>query len=443
MLSKHSFNALLKTLEEPPPHIKFLLATTDPQRLPVTILSRCLQFNLKRLSLTLIAGYLERVLQQEGIAAESAAVRHIARVADGSMRDALSLLDQAIAHSGAHSETGEPIGAAAVREMMGLADRALVLDLFERLMKGEIAAALALFDDMYRAGADPVIVFQDLLELVHWLTRLKIVPDTAGGGALAETESARAAAMAAALAMPALTRAWQILLKGLGEVQQAEQPRMAAEMALVRLAYAADLPSPAALVGALTAGKTGTASDTRPAATPRPVTPPTSAPSRRSSARTASAPVPEVSSEPDPAPRSEDDSAPMPASLEEVVALFEARGETLFAARLRAGVHVVRFAPGRIEFRPAEGAPRDLAARLGKELGAVTGERWIVSVSGASGAPTIEEARRAAEQARREEAAGHPLVRAALDLFPGSEIVAVRPLAPDRTAPAPDNEDTE
>ena len=449
MLSRNAFNALLKTLEEPPDHVTFVFATTEIRKVPVTVLSRCQRFDLRRVAQDVLADYLGEIAGKEGVTLAPEALALVARAADGSVRDGLSLLDQAIAHSG----TGEPIGAAAVREMMGLADRALILDLFERLMTGEIAAALALFDDMYRAGADPVIVFQDLLELVHWLTRLKIVPDTAGGGALAETERARAGAMAAQLAMPTLTRAWQMLLKGLGEVQQAEQPRMAAEMALVRLAYAADLPSPAALVGALTgegegdtrSAPTPTASS-RPAAAPTPAPATPQAPSRTSSARTtsaqtASAPVSEAAPEPDPAPRSEDDAAPMPTSLEEVVALFETRGETLFAARLRAGVHVVRFAPGRIEFRPAEGAPGDLASRLGKELGALTGERWIVSVSGASGAPTIEEARQAAEQAQREEAAAHPLVRAALDLFPGSEIVAVRPIAPGHAAP--DNEDTE
>src|SRR5690606_38326005 len=247
MLSKSAFNALLKTLEEPPEHVKFVFATTEIRKVPVTVLSRCQRFDLRRLDQQLLATHLGAIAAKEGAKVAPEALAMLARAADGSVRDGMSLLDQAIAHG-----VDGAVDAEVVRAMLGLADRGLILDLFDLVMRGDIKGALGQIAEMYRAGADPVVVVQDLLDLTHWMTRLKIVPDAAEGLAVSEAERGRASDMAGRLPMAALTRAWQMLLKGLAEVQSAPQPLAALEMVLVRLAYAAELPAPADLVKALT-----------------------------------------------------------------------------------------------------------------------------------------------------------------------------------------------
>ena len=254
MLTRHAFNALLKTLEEPPEHVKFVFATTEIRKVPVTVLSRCQRFDLRRVEAAPLAAYLTEIAGREGAQIAPGAAALIARAADGSVRDGLSLLDQAMSLG-----DGE-VAEARVRDMLGLADRIQVFDLFEAVMRGHIAAALEQFAGMYQVGADPATVLQDLLELTHWLTRVKLVPAAAEDPGVPEAERVRGAEMAKTLSMPALTRGWQLLLKGLGETQVAPQPLAAAEMVLVRLAFAADLPSPAALVRA--------ARDGAPAATP-------------------------------------------------------------------------------------------------------------------------------------------------------------------------------
>src|SRR5579862_5053646 len=237
MLSKAAFNALLKTLEEPPPHVEFIFATTEIRKVPVTILSRCQRFDLRRIETDALIAHLANIAGQEKVEIEPAALALIARAAEGSVRDSLSLLDQAIAH-----EEGHAIRADSVRDMLGLADRGRILDLFEKTMRGDIAAALADLSDIYNSGADPLVVMQDLLEITHFLTRLKVAPDAQGFFDGGSGEAKRAAALAAELPISVLTRAWQMLLKGLFEVRDAVRPIAAAEMALVRLAYAADLP---------------------------------------------------------------------------------------------------------------------------------------------------------------------------------------------------------
>ena len=239
MLSKQAFNGLLKTLEEPPPHVKFVFATTEIRKVPVTVLSRCQRFDLRRIETEVLAAHLAGIAQKENIAIDPAALTMIARAAEGSVRDSLSLLDQAIAH---HAGEAGSIAAESIRAMLGLADRGRVLDLFEKLMAGEIAHALGLLKDMYDSGADPLVVIQDLLETTHFLTRVKVAPGAEGFFDGGSAEAARAVTMAGKLSVATLARAWQMLLKGLIEVRDAANPLPAAEMALVRLAYAADLP---------------------------------------------------------------------------------------------------------------------------------------------------------------------------------------------------------
>jgi len=410
MLSKNAFNALLKTLEEPPPDVKFVFATTEVQKVPVTVLSRCQRFSLRRVPVDRLAQHYRTIAEAEGVEIAPGALALIARAADGSVRDGLSLLDQAIALANG------PIGEEAVRDMLGIADRGLVIDLFETVLRGDAAGALAQFDALYQGGADPLAVMQDLLDFCHFTTRLKLVPQAGADDPFEAGDRGRAAPLAARLSMPVLARAWQMLLKGIAEVQAAPAPAQAAEMVLVRLAYVADLPAPAELVQSLAGMPQPAAAATVPAAPPpRPV------------AMTPGGPPVPLAPPPDPAPAPVAVGLdPMPQSFPEVVALFEAHREAVTVSQLRAQLHLVAFEPGRIEFRPAEGAPRDLASRLSQCLSEWTGTRWVVAVSQAEGAPTLQQADDAREAERRSEVAAHPLVRAALETFPGATIAAVR-----------------
>jgi DNA polymerase-3 subunit gamma/tau len=450
MLSKNAFNALLKTLEEPPGHVKFIFATTEIRKVPITVLSRCQRFDLRRVDLAVLGEHLARVAAAEGAAVPPEAIQLLARAADGSVRDGLSLLDQAIAH-GAGAPTAEQ-----VRDMLGLADRARILDLFDLLMQGDIKAALALLADLYKAGADPAVVLQDLLEVCHWLTRLKI-DAAADGPASSDAERARGGAMAGKLPMPALSRAWQMLLKGLSETQAASAPLAAAEMALIRLAYAAELPSPAELVKALAAGG---AAGTGAAASPpsgnggagaASSLPPTSGRASGGASRGAGGPPPAMGSSgggsrpqaalarapeavaPPPPTAQAAASDAAPGSFEALVALVEAR-EPILGAHLRNNIHLVRFEPGRLEFRPTEHALANLAPRLTTLLSEWTGRRWAISVSNEQGAPTLAETakRRAAD--RLAEATQLPLVQAVLKSFPGAVVETIREPGPEIAA---------
>jgi DNA polymerase-3 subunit gamma/tau len=419
MLSKQAFDALLKTLEEPPPNTVFVLATTEIHKVPVTVVSRCQRFALRRVPIDLLVRHYQRIAEIEGMVAEPAALGLIARAADGSVRDGLSLLDQAIALGGGRVEE------AAVRDMLGVADRGQVFDLLEGVLRGDAADALARMDLLYREGADPLMVLQELLDLSHFLTRLKLAPEAGIGDPAFEGERERARPLAERLTMPALTRVWQILLKGLGEVQAAPMPVQAAEMVLVRLAYAADLPSPAELVATL-AGEPAAPRPPRLADPPR--SPPPMAIANRASdgaaVRTVD-PRPAAVEAPE-APPASALLEPMPQSFAEIVALFDKRREARLRAHLVSHLHLVHFEPGRIEFRPAEGAPKDLANRLGQLLGEWTGMRWLIAVSEAEGQPTLKQQDETRERERRSEVAAHPLVQAVLDTFPGATIAAVR-----------------
>ncbi len=420
MLSKQAFNGLLKTLEEPPPHVKFVFATTEVRKVPVTVLSRCQRFDLRRIETDELVAHLSAIAKMEDVAVEQAALALIARAAEGSARDALSLLDQAIAHG--ESAT---IDAGMVREMLGLADRGRVLDLFEKTMSGEIAKALNELKELYDRGADPLAVMQDLLEIVHFLTRLKVAPGAEGFFDGGSGEAKRSREMAAKLSVPALTRAWQMLLKGLLEVRDAISPAQAAEMALIRLAYAADLPPTDRLVRDLLDG------DVAPKAT---------APSAKGSAGVAPA-APRAATAralPQETPSAAPQNAPTLATLEEIVALAQTHGATALKVQLENYVHLVHLEPGKIEFRPDNRSPPTLRGDLAQKLRDWTGARWVVTVAREGGAATLAEQKRIAKAQRLESVMQEPMVRAVLDRFPGAQVVAVRDIQPDPGLPVPD-----
>ncbi len=453
MLSRQAFNGLLKTLEEPPEHVVFIFATTEIRKVPVTVLSRCQRFDLRRVEQARLAEHFANLAEREGVKVAPGALAMIARAADGSVRDGLSLLDQAIALTGGEVVEDD------VKTMLGLADRARIFDLFEAVMGGRIAEALDQLGELYSAGADPLVALQDLLELTHFLTRLRLIPKLAEDPGIPETERVRGRAMAETLGVPALARTWQILLKGLGEVRLAPAPLQAAEMVLIRLAHASDLPTPGELVRRLEGAPPNAPGAGQPAAR---ATAPETAPAAVAAAQ---ASAPQVSngggangpgamaravdvavelaadSVPSPAsaPESAPDSTPLasPESFVEVVALARAHKEAILANLLEGEVHLVRFEPGVIEFRPGERAPGDLAGRLSRQLQAWTGRRWMVGVSSEPGAPSLRE-QLAAERSRRlEEVAQDPLVQEVMTLFPGARIVELREPgeAPDEPAP--------
>jgi len=443
MLSRQAFNALLKTLEEPPPHVKFIFATTEIRKVPITVLSRCQRFDLRRVEAESLTGHFAAIVEKEGAKLEDEALALIARAADGSVRDGLSLLDRAIAHG------SEVVSGDEVRAMLGLADRTGVFDLFEQVLSGDIATALGTFRGLYNGGADPVVVLQDLLDLTHWLTRLKITPDAADDVTVPEAERSRGAEMAGTLAMPALTRTWQMLLKGLQEAQHAPTPVTAAEMILVRLAYAADLPSPGDLVRRIeeAGGSAAVGAAVGAVAASRP--PPSAAPAPQQSSASGSAPA----VAPAAAPEYETvvDTQPDAVSMIDlpdfaaVVALVREKKEVVLGANLTDNVHLVRFEQGQIELRLAERAPPKLPNELGALLKEWTGRPWLISLSSnnEAGDLTLHDQAENLEAGRRQEAAADPLVRAALSAFPGAKIKKVRDVTVDVAEKPTDDEESE
>ena len=423
MLSKQAFNGLLKTLEEPPPHVKFIFATTEIRKVPVTVLSRCQRFDLRRIETPELVAHLKIIAGNEGVKIEDGALALVARAAEGSVRDSLSLLDQAIAH-----QEGETINAESVRGMLGLADRGRVLDLFEKVMGGKIAEALTDLSQLYDVGADPLVVMQDLLETTHFLTRLKVAPDAEGFFDGGSSEAKRSAEMASKLSVPSLTRAWQLLLKGLFEVRDSTHPLKAAEMALIRLAYAADLPPTDKLVRDVMDG----------ASTPAPRGP--AAPSSGGGARAVGSSSQAPMAQRAPEPTASVQNAPVLRSLEDIAALAIAKGAPVLKVHIENDMHLVSMEQGRIAFRPSLRAPSTLSGDLAQKLKEWTGIRWVVSVTREGGAPTIAEAKRGAHQAKLDAVLQEPMVRAVLDRFPGAEVIAVRDLIQDEIA-APVAED--
>ena len=432
MLSKQAFNGLLKTLEEPPPHVKFIFATTEIRKVPVTVLSRCQRFDLRRIDSAELAAYLAGIAAKENVKIEESALALIARAAEGSARDALSLLDQGISHGslGAHGE-GDSIQADTIRDMLGLADRGRVLDLFEKLMGGKIAEALTDLKSLYDSGADPLAMMQDLLEITHFLTRVKVAPSAQGFFDGGSGEAKRAGELAAKLSVASLTRAWQMLLKGLFEVRDATRPILACEMALIRLAYASELPPADKLVRDIL--DNGAAS--RVSAPARNSLAPSGGEggARSATGEGARAPAPRLNPQPD--------GAPVLKGLEDIALLAAANHAPVLKVHIENDIHLVKLEPGRLEFRPGPRAPRTLAGDLQQKLRDWTGTRWSVSVTSEGGAPTLAEQKKNAKAARIESVMQAPLVRAVLDRFPGAEIVAVRDIATDETLPSPEKED--
>nr|WP_239479250.1 DNA polymerase III subunit gamma/tau [Lichenicola cladoniae] len=438
MLSRNAFNALLKTLEEPPAQVTFIFATTELRKVPVTVLSRCQRFDLRRVSQSELSAHFAVIAAKEGASITAEALALIARAADGSVRDGLSLLDQAIAQGGDGSDDGTGDGtirADRVADMLGLADRGLVFDLLDAVMAGKPADALAITDQAHARGADLGLMLADLLELIHTVSRLKALPALRTSGDLPETERVRGAALADALPVPVLGRTWQMLLKGVAEVETAPDRREAAEMVLIRLCHVADLPPPGDLVRQLQAEQS---SGHR--APPAPLGQSNPGPTLRSvtGGGAARAPAPELDREPDQdrmaAPMAEtvappvEMSAPPPPSLKswrEVVAFIATRREAMLHGHLRHCAHLVRFAAPVIELRLEPQAPRDLAQRLAKLLSDATATRWTIAVVREAGEPTLAEQSDALDITRSQMAEAHPLVQAIMAAFPGARLGAV------------------
>ncbi|WMT87437.1 DNA polymerase III subunit gamma/tau [Pelagibacterium sp. 26DY04] len=416
MLSTSAFNGLLKTLEEPPPYVKFIFATTEIRKVPVTILSRCQRFDLRRISPEVMTDYLSGLLERESIPVEAEGLAMIVRAGEGSARDCLSLTDQAIAHGG-----GE-ITAQSVRDMLGLADRARIIDLFEKLMAGDIAGALDDARALYDSGADPTTIITDLAELTHLVTRIKIVPSAADDPVLTPDERSRGAELAQKLGLRVLTRTWQILSKGLGEIAQSGNGLQAAEMVLIRLAYAADLPSPDELIEKL--------NSLPPDSGPAP-----SAPSPNGGGFQARATAPMAQAAPIPQNAPQASARPMPQTYAQLVALAGEKRDIAIKHALESDLKPVSFEVGRIEVALTPTANPGVVSALSAKLKDWTGRPWMVTISTREiSAPTMREARQAAENDARSQALEDPLVKAVMETFPGARLVNIKTRAEDTEA---------
>lgn len=464
MLSKNAFNALLKTLEEPPEHVKFIFATTEIRKIPITVLSRCQRFDLKRVDTDTLTKYFAKIAEKENATVDGDALALIARAAEGSVRDGLSLLDQAIAHGDG------TITAELARDMLGLADRSRMLDLLELIFKGNIAEALGILRNQYDRGADPVVIIQDLLELTHWLTSIKVTPDAANNAAMSGNDVSRGGEMATALAMPILARTWQMLLKGLEEVRHAPMAIAAAEMVLVRLAFASDLPSPADLARKLDGGgqsPTGPSGNTQTSpsgsggarmhqqsgaaalaisnASPERAPEAVSAPRAHLSVVPQTDPVAaehvmEVISTPTPSAEPDPIQATAISSIEDMIDLLNDRADVMLKGQVINFVRPVKFHDGMLEFSPSPGAPADLGARLGKRLRDLTGNPWkIVMTAEAEGGQTIAEMRMSRKAAMIAAAEQHHVIQKIKSVFQGATVREVRDLSPDLEILAPDD----
>jgi DNA polymerase-3 subunit gamma/tau len=426
MLSPQAFNALLKTLEEPPPHAKFIFATTEIRKVPITILSRCQRFDLRRVDAGALVKHLAAIAARENIEAETEALALIARAAEGSVRDSLSLFDQAIAHAAG------PVRVEHVRQMLGLADRARVIDLFEQIMRGDVASALAELRAQYDTGADPAVVLTDLAEFTHFVTRMKVVPAVGDDPALIEVERTRGRMLAERLSMRVLSRSWQMLLKGIAEVENAGRPLAAAEMVLVRIAYAADLPTPDEVIRALEGkqadgrAQADTATPAAPSASAQPIaSPDAGSPERRIS--TAVPAAGEAADPPALATGAERKSAPVIIQcFEDLIALAAGHRDLAIKLALERDVRLVHCDDGRLEIRLEKTAVGTLVNELTRKLSQWTNRPWSVIVSAEEGQPTVKSQQDARKAELKTGVRADPLVQAVLTRFPGAEIVDVR-----------------
>ncbi len=419
MLSKGAFNALLKTLEEPPDHVKFVFATTEVRKVPVTVLSRCQRFDLRRVDVPVLVEHFRKIVGKEGATAEDDGLTLIARAAEGSVRDGLSLLDQAIATgSGA-------VSADIVRAMLGLADRGRIFDLLERLLSGNAASALDQFAELHRDGADPQQILTDLAEAIHLTTRAKSLGQQAVGDGLPAEEKRRAVALAGRVSIAMLSRAWQMLIKGLEEAALASNAAMAAEMVLIRIAFTADLPPPDEIIKAIGGGTVSR----------RQAAPPGAQPAPRAPALQADAGDPDDSEEGDsdfldsPPEDMGDSLLPVLRSFTDVVDLAGLRRDAKLKVHLEEDVSLVKFDPGgSIELHLLPGAPKELGNDLREKLNAWTGRRWMVALGNTRGEPPLGQVKRERKAAEIAALKEHPSVAAVLKAFPDAEITDVRHL---------------
>jgi DNA polymerase-3 subunit gamma/tau len=433
MLSKSAFNGLLKTLEEPPEHVKFIFATTEARKVPVTVLSRCQRFDLKRIEAAMLGEHLADIAAKEGAEADRDALMLIARAAEGSVRDALSVLDRAIAFGSGRVKTED------LRDLLGLADRGRVYELMETVLKGDAGGALAALASLTADGAEPAQIIADLADAVHAVTIAKAAG--ASDPAASEAERNRAAELAAKLSMPVLARTWQMLLKGYDEVRASPRPHAAADMVLVRLAYAADLPTPGELARKLRDGSSS--GEARNFGQPEGKVAPRR-PMPADSAAPSSVELPAL------AEAQDDIAASMPGtaiadpkSFDEVVSLANDQRELKLRNALTEQVRLVRFRPGHIELNPLPAAPKELGQDLMRKLRAWTGRVWIVVLSGEEGEEPLGVQRRAREAREIEQIREHPQVKEVLSRFPDAQIAAVRSLPREALAEPVQNDEPE
>lgn len=445
MLSTQAFNGLLKTLEEPPEHVKFIFATTEIRKVPITVLSRCQRFDLRRISASDLVGLFSTILGKEGVSFDPEALAMVARAAEGSARDGLSLLDQAIAHGGGAVEVET------VRSMLGLADRARIVDLFEHIVKGDVAAALQEFTAQYEAGANPTVVLTDLADFTHLVTRMKYVPDAVNDQSLSEIERTRGAVFAETIAVTALSRIWQMLLKGIPEAESSARPAGAAEMVLIRLAHAAHLPAPEEAARRLlelsgsegggarpspTGGNGGgtqasaAGSVSAQAAQAMPAQRPTSNGATMLRAVPEAAPQPVAVGSIEERPVAAMAARPQPSvpvnSIADIAELCARNRDIKLKTLVRGFLRLVRIEPGRLDVNVSDDAPKTLLGELAVKLKEWTGIHWIVSYSRERGEPTLIEAEQQAQEQRVNDARQDPDVAAILARFPGAKITDVR-----------------
>jgi len=457
MLSNSAFNALLKTLEEPPAHLKFIFATTEIRKVPVTVLSRCQRFDLRRVDADLMTKHLATICERENVSADEAALGVIARAAEGSVRDALSMLDQAISHGGAGSGNGgDELSAERVRDMLGLSDRARIVDLFTHLMKGDVGSALGELRSQYDVGADPQIVLTDLAEFTHLVTRLKYVPSSANDSSLSPAEREAGKALADRLSVRVLSRTWQMLLKGLDEVSRSERALPVAEMVLIRICHAADLPSPEDLSNTLSieGGSSPSLPSSQPSAAPSgggntgamgaPVQSQVNrvvasamamgnAGQGRATATAQIIPMPNIGEQ----EITQQETNAQPAaqeheiirrveSFDELIFLLEDKRDIQLKTQVRRHVRLVSFEHGRMEMNLVNNPLQDFPNRLRHKLEEWTGDRWMLTVSQKEGSPTLSEVEDAEEADRQRTAEADPTVQAIMAHFPGARVVDIR-----------------
>jgi len=407
MLSKSAFNALLKTLEEPPERLKFIFATTEIRKVPVTILSRCQRFDLRRIEAEMLCDYFKTILEKEDVTAETEAVALIAKAADGSVRDGLSLLDQAIAHGDGMVKTED------VKRMLGIFDKTQLFDLYEKLMKGQVKESLAVLEDQYAQGVDALSVAQELLEMTHWLTRVRIAPELLNDISLSEVEKIKGKELSEGLSMAVLTRNWQMLLKGVGEVKFSESPLKTLEMLLIRIAYAAELPTPIEMVRSLQSGEVQKKNLISEVGVKAGIDAGISAVSQN-------LPVQEsVKTE----PAGKDIS-----QMADMVELAKKAGKRLLAFQMTGFVRPVKIEKGVFHFSLAEGAPENLSMDIRNFLFAQTGVRWDVTVLDNGGGATLKEVGQEKERKLKESLVQIPIISETLKVFAGSKIERIFPL---------------